>query len=658
MALIRLKKISKIYQQNKEVEPFKALDEIDLEIEKGEYVAIVGPSGSGKSTLLQILGLLDISSSGQYFFDEQDVSILSDDELTALRSKTIGFIFQMFNLLPRISSVENAALPMIYSGQKDIEKVKKILTQLGLENHFINTPAQLSGGQQQRVAIARSLVNSPQVVFADEPTGNLPQKQAVEIIAELERMHQTGITLVIITHSNELAKRADRIIKIVDGKIVEDSKGYKKQDIKTQNIENKNSVRTSKKINPNLWLQVTKMSLQSLLRNKVRTFLTMLGIIIGVFSVTSMLAIGDGAKKSVEEELKQMGSNMFRVSTEWPKVKGSQSHKRTITKLNPSDLKSIENAAKKSINIKYAAGTRDVEGVISYNGYSYTSKLMGVSASFQKMRNLKVRYGRFFTDSENSKQAKVCVLGDTVYSSIFKKGVNPIGKSIDINGSKYRVIGLLPKKGSSFTGDIDDVVYLPEQTVINRIYGRKQYRHLFVEATSTENIEAAMFEVTKILRQNHRLPDEVENDFEIKNFGEIRSTIDSISKNFLILIIVIALISLIVGGIGIMNIMLVSVTERTREIGLRKAVGARKSDILNQFLIESILISMLGGFIGVTGAFFVGTIVEYLFSWEIVFRAYMIILAFGFSMCVGVFFGWYPAKKAANLSPIQALRYE
>ncbi|MCI5073077.1 ABC transporter permease [bacterium] len=658
MALIRLKKISKIYQQSKEVEPFKALDEIDLEIEKGEYVAIVGPSGSGKSTLLQILGLLDSPSSGDYYFDEQDVSVLGDDELTFLRSKTIGFIFQMFNLLPRISSVENAALPMIYSGQKDQTWVKEILTQLGLENHFANTPAQLSGGQQQRVAIARSLVNKPQVVFADEPTGNLPQKQAIEIIKELERMHQSGITLVIITHSGDLAKRADRIIKIVDGKIVEDTKSKSQEKKYSNKKQNDFEANSSKKINPSLWLQVTKMSLQSLLRNKVRTFLTMLGIIIGVFSVTSMLAIGDGAKKSVEEELKQMGSNMFRVSTSWPKVKGSQSHQRTITKINPTDLESIEKAIQSSDSIKYAAGTRDTEGVITYQGYSYTTKLMGVSSSFEKMRNLQVRYGRFFTDYENSKQAKVCVLGDTVYSNIFKEDINPVGRSIDINGSKYKVIGLLPKKGSSFTGDIDDVVYMPEQTLINRIYGRKQYRHLFVEASSTDKIDAAMAEVTRILRQNHRLPDEVENDFKIKNFGEIRKTIDSISKNFLILIIVIALISLIVGGIGIMNIMLVSVTERTREIGLRKAVGARKSDILKQFLIESILISMMGGFIGVSGAYIVGMVVEYLFNWEIVFKAYMIILAFGFSMCVGVFFGWYPAKKAANLSPIQALRYE
>jgi len=659
MALIDLQNISKVYQMGDDPKnTFKALDDVNLKIEKGEYVAIIGPSGSGKSTLLQILGLLDPPSSGSYKIHNIETTKLSDNELTTIRSQKIGFIFQMFNLLSRISAKENTMLPMIYQrGKVDGARADAILGQLGLDQHTGHTPSQLSGGQQQRVAIARALVNNPEIIFADEPTGNLPQAQAIEIVSELERLHQEeGMTLVIITHSNDLAGRADRVVRIVDCKITEDRRQNNTQppDLKAEQLH----LTTSSPFNPKLWLQTFKMALQTMFRNKVRTFLTMLGIIIGVFSVVSMLAIGEGAKKSVEHELRRLGSSLFRVKSVWPKIKGASTQKRTITYINEGDLAALQKLISTSSKVKNISAIREGKGTLTFEGYSYSSKIAGVSPSHRDMRGNVPSHGRFFDETENKNQARVIVLGQTVYKQLFKDEQNPIGKVVKLNNKNYRVIGLLPPKGTSWGGDVDDVVYIPEQTALKRLFGKQNYGHFFIQAAGDQTLDGAIEEVSQVLRQRHKIGKDMENDFQIKNYGEIKNTVDKISGTMIKLISIVALISLIVGGIGIMNIMLVSVTERTREIGIRKAIGAKSRDILNQFLIESVLIGLCGGAIGVILAYITGTILENIMLWEIEFKPYGIIVAFLFSVFTGVFFGLYPAQKAAKLSPIKALRYE
>jgi macrolide transport system ATP-binding/permease protein len=658
--IIDIQNVSKIYQMGDDPKnKFKALDNVSLRIERGEYLAIVGPSGSGKSTLLQILGLLDPPSTGQYDLMGKDTIAMSDNQRTYLRSHHIGFVFQMFNLLRRTSAIENVVLPMIYkNGKADEDHAKKILSDLGLQNHMHHTPSQLSGGQQQRVAIARALVNNPDIIFADEPTGNLPQKQSHEIITALENQNrQNNITLVMITHSPDLASRADRVVSIIDGKIVEDKQNHsRKVKVNAPAIEAEKSI--TPKMNLRLWLQTTKMAFSSMLQNKVRTFLTMLGIIIGVFSVVSMLAIGEGAKKNVEYELRRLGSNLFRIKSQWPKIKGSSSQKRTITYIDEKDLATLQRLIKDSPLIKNVAASREDTLTITYNGYSYSTKVIGVSPSYEVMRGNTPAYGRFFTEEENANQERVCVLGQTAYKNLYKKQKNPIGTIIKINDRNFRVIGLLPSKGASWSGDVDDVVYIPEQTGLKRVFGARSYHYFFVQATNQNTLKDAVKLVTQTLRQRHEIEKEMQNDFAIKNYGEMKQTVDQVSSTMIKLIVLVALISLIVGGIGIMNIMLVSVTERTREIGVRKAIGARSSDILKQFLIESVCIGLVGGLVGVIFAYITGYIIEHTTGWEIIFKPYGIVVAFIFSVLVGVFFGLYPAKKAAGLPPIHALRYE
>lgn len=659
MSLIEIKNVSKIYQMGGDPNnTFTALDDISLSIDQGEYVAIIGPSGSGKSTLLQIMGLLDPPTSGSYTFKGQETTRLSDDVLTRFRSDYIGFVFQLFNLLPRTTAKMNTLLPMIYRfGSVDESRAEEVLNQLGMQDHLHHAPSQLSGGQQQRVAIARAMVNQPEVILADEPTGNLPQKQAVEIIQELERLNkEKNITLVIITHSKELAERADRTVRIVDGNIIEDTKKENPTNVASPAAQKEKP--RNRSFNTKLWMQTIRMAAQTMLLNKVRTFLTMLGIIIGVFSVVSLLAIGEGAKSGVEYELRRLGSNLFRIKSEWPKIKGSSFQKRTITHIDEKDLKALLKLKDESPLIKDVSAAIEGKRILTYQGYSYKTKVFGVSPSYEFMRQSTPSHGRFFTEMENQNQERVMVIGQTVYKQLFKQNENPLGATIKVDDRSFRVIGLLPSHGVSWGGDVDDVVYIPEQTAMKRVFGEEHYWYFYVQASGPDTLTPAIKKVTQMLRKQHRIGPKMQNDFGIKNYGEMKETVDRISDIMIQLILVVALISLVVGGIGIMNIMLVSVTERTREIGIRKAIGARSRDILGQFLVESIFIGLTGGVIGVVFAFLVGAIMKNMLQWEVIFKPYSIVIAFLFSFSVGIVFGLYPAKKAAKLSPINALRYE
>ncbi len=655
MALIEFQKLSKIYQIGSG-EPLRALDEVDLRIDFGEYVSIVGPSGSGKSTLLQIIGLLDRQTSGTYKFMSEDTIGLNDDAVTSLRARSIGFIFQLFNLLPRVTVEENIVLPMIYRGVNGnpdwpLEVMKKV----GLQTHRKHTPAQLSGGQQQRVAIGRALVNRPQIILADEPTGNLPQKQAHEIISELEKLNTEGMTLIVITHDQAIAERARRVIQMVDGKIVSD---HRRDGVVRKVPEVLAKEAPSRLWNFRLWKETLKIALQSLGRNKIRTFLTTLGIIIGVFSVISMLAIGEGAKKDIEYTLRQMGSNMFRVASSKPSPKGAGIQKVKYRQLTWDDYEGLLKLQSQNSLIHNIAPALEGAATTTHAGRDWSTVIQGVDVSYEKMRNVTPVLGRFFSEGEAARQETVCILGNTVYHNLFEKNENPVGKIIQINLKSFRVLGILPTKGSSWGKDEDDVVIIPINTAIRKLFGSKYLTHIYVQAANESVLNRAIEAVSERLRVQHAIQGDEESDFVIKNFGEIKKTIEQVTGTMTKFIAIIALISLIVGGIGIMNIMLVSVTERTREIGVRKAIGAKRRDILFQFLIESMMIGLVGGVIGIALAAVAALVMTYAMDWEVSLKFIFVSLSFLFSLLIGIFFGLYPAYKASNLSPIHALRYE
>jgi len=660
MNLIEIHDLSKIYVLGSSGENVvKALDGVSLSIQRGEFVAIVGPSGSGKSTLLQILGLLDKPTKGLYKFLGRDVSQLSDDQTTFIRSRNIGFVFQLFNLLPRMSTADNTALPMIYRGDSiDSGRCDEVLQQLGMETHKHHQPSQLSGGQQQRVAVARALINQPDIIFADEPTGNLPRKQANELIDEFEKLNQAGITVVLITHDDSIASRAKRIIRIVDGKIQSDSasKETKKVTSPEEALDNEDIRHTS--WNPLLWMETLKIASQSLARHKGRTFLTMLGVIIGVFSVISMLAIGEGAKKNMEYALRRMGSNMFRIQSQRPYRTKATKKRTRYSKLTLEDFEAIGKLKRKNPLIQNVSPLVSGKAVASYLGKSHETIVEGVSIEYESMRGNVPAAGRFFTADENSRLERVCVIGQTVYKELFKPNTNPIGSIIKINQKTFRLIGLLPAKGTSWAGDVDDVILIPYLTAMKRLLGKKTLSNIFVQARDEVALSPAMSMVTDTLRSRHRIRGEAQNDFRIKNYSEVKAAIEETTKTMTTFISIVALISLFVGGIGIMNIMLVSVSERTREIGIRKAIGARSRDILMQFLVESTVIALLGAALGVALALATGIVMRYALNWEVEFKLYAVLLSVAFSMFIGLFFGMYPARKASRLSPINALRYE
>jgi len=665
MSLIELEGIGRSYWVGGG--ELKVLRDVTLTIEEGEFVAIVGPSGSGKSTLMQILGILDRPTYGAYRLMGQDVSRLSDDQGAALRSRTIGFIFQMFNLLARTSALENVALPMIYSGAANRDqRASEVLTEVSLGDRIDHKPNQLSGGQQQRVAIARALVNRPRILFADEPTGNLASDQAEDILRRLQALNAAGITVIMVTHDPEIAAHARRIIHIKDGLIVSDERrtgaespagaarapeslGAKS----TEPISIAQAIQT-----PPFTLSELKEYAASALRaitaNKVRSGLSMLGILIGVTAVIAMLAIGRGAQKSIEARLSSLGSNLLMFLPTPPSMAGVRAQAGSVSRLTMEDVKAM---MKVNPNIVHVDGNVSGTAQAVYGDQNVNTSVTGALPVYAEMRNSEAYYGRFFTDAENDSGARVALLGQTVITDLFG-GKNPVGKVVKINHIAFRVIGVLPLKGATGWRDQDDVVLIPLNTAMNRVLGKKYLNNIFIECATPESIPGVMRDITLLMRRRHRLPAYKENDFDIRNMADIQAALQGTTQTFTLLLGIVAAISLLVGGIGIMNIMLVSVSERTREIGLRKAVGAARRAILAQFLMESAVLSTLGGVIGILLGMSISIAMAKLAGWAAEVTPQSVILAFVFSAGVGILFGFWPARKASLLSPIEALRYE
>ncbi len=635
-----------------------ALRGVSLTIEQGEFVAIMGASGSGKSSLLQILGLLDNPDKGEYRIFGNNVNTMTEDEQAGVRNNVAGFVFQQLHLLKRMDIVDNVRLPYIYSGLKGNFRKEAIdrLKMVGLEHRIDHTPNQLSGGEQQRVAIARALVRDPLIIFADEPTGNLDTKNSAEIMKILQGLHAEGKTIIMVTHENEIAEYAGRVITMRDGVIVSDERKQGKEAFLAVAAKSSFDIHGATKgslLQDGRVMGFIAQAFQSILANKMRSFLSVLGILVGVASVIAMMALGEGAKASMQEQLKSMGSNMLSIRAGSAKIRGAAQGAGAVARFTFPDVDEI---ASLHTLVKNASGVVNGVGRLVYSNKNWSSSLTGVGYDYGTMRAAIPSIGRWFTREEIQTREKVVIIGVTVVKELFGS-TNPLGKTIKINRINFTVIGIAPAKGFSGSQDEDDVVIIPVNTAMYRVLGKNYLSGIFVEAASPNLIEQTKSAISALIIKRHRLK-QGDDSFNIRDMTEIQKMLSSTTQTMSLLLGSIAAISLVVGGIGIMNIMLVSVTERTREIGLRKAIGARKNDIMLQFLVESVGMTVSGGFIGVILGIAISLILSFFAGWTVITSPISVVLATAFSALTGIFFGLWPARKAAALKPVEALRYE
>ncbi|MCX5714601.1 MAG: ABC transporter permease [Candidatus Omnitrophica bacterium] len=656
--MIELKHIYKTYLMGSE--QVKALQDVSLKIAPGEFVAIMGPSGSGKSTLMHVLGLLDRPDSGEYYLGQKKVNDLPEEELAAIRNRLVGFVFQQFHLLPRMSALENAALPLIYAGKQHLKnQARERIKEVGLADRVNHRPSELSGGQQQRAAIARSLVNDPLIIFADEPTGNLDSKSKEEIVGILKDLNAKGKTIIMVTHESEMAEHAKRIIRVLDGKIISDLK----QGVVTKSSDEGAAdkiidtvlSKKERKARETQFLEYLGQAAQSMISHKMRSFLSILGILIGVAAVIAMLAVGQGAKESIEKQLASLGSNLILLMPGSSRVHGVSLGAGAITRFTFQDVAAIE---KLTDAVKMVSPSVSGRGQLVYANKNWSSQVEGTGINYPSIRAAVPAVGRFFTEEELTRRDKVALLGTTVVQQLFGDA-NPIGETIKINLINFKVIGILPAKGATGFHDQDDTVVIPITTAMYRVFGKEYIDSISVEAIGPGVMTAAQDTITKlIIKQHHLVTKDEQDSFQLRNMSDIKNTLEATTKTMSLLLGAIAAISLLVGGIGIMNIMLVSVTERTREIGLRKAIGATNKDIMVQFLIESVLMSFLGGISGILLGTGVSILITFFAGWSVKVSMSSVILATTFSLVVGIVFGLWPAQKASKLDPIEALRYE
>ena len=641
--LIELAGVTKTYRNGDLA--VEVLHGIDLRIHPGEFVAIVGQSGSGKSTLMNILGCLDRPTEGAYRFLGRDVSTLGRDELAHLRRLAFGFVFQSYNLIASATATENVEIPAIYAGMSRVERrarAESLLTTLGLAERLAHKPNQLSGGQQQRVSIARALMNGGQIILADEPTGALDSKSGEEVLALLNALSGKGHTVIVITHSAEVAQHAQRIIEIRDGLIVSDAG----PNVATHASALADGAKDDRGLGVWGLMEAVKTAGRALRSNLFRTALTLLGIVIGVGSVIAMLAVGDGAKQAVIDRISGMGTNLLLVR---PLGSSRGAAGGSVATMTPEDADAIAQLP----NILAAVPELGGSVTARYGNIDYQTQVTSTGADFPIARNWPVARGTFFSRADVRAYAPVAVLGKTVAENLFPDGADPVGKHVVLKNVLFQVVGVASERGASPMGsDQDDVVFVPHTTGGLRLFGQRFLRNITVAVDDVARIDETQEAVSQLLESRHR-----KVDFQIRNMASLLETATETQNTLTILLGSIAAISLLVGGIGVMNIMLVNVTERTREIGVRMATGARMRDILQQFLAEALAVSALGGAIGVGGGLGAAAAIAALGT-PIKFSVFPVVLAFSCAFATGLVFGYMPARKAAGLDPVVALASE
>ena len=656
-AVIRIESLYKDYDTP--AGPFPVLKDVDLAILPGEFVAIMGPSGSGKSTFMNILGCLDRPTKGRYFLAGRDVAALDKDETAALRNRTIGFVFQGFNLLPRMNLSDNVSLPLVYSAVGHDERrarAQEMLDKVGLGRYAGSLPNRISGGQQQRVAIARALVNRPALILADEPTGNLDSHTSEEIMGVFRALNDEGITVVLITHESDIAAHAKRQVRFLDGRIVHDAPTPQPLPSEASHSHPlpREGGRGGRLVMLGAMLQEAWRAMGA---NRLRTLLTMLGMVIGVGAVVLMMAIGQGAQYAVAQTISSMGSNIFVILSGYTSTGGVRSGGGSAPTLNVSDAEAIaELDGVDTVAPVHWGSVQMVSGPNNWNAWVH-----GTAPAYFDARSWPIAEGTAFTDSDLRAATRVAVIGRTVAQNLFGDE-DPVGKTFRIGQAPFTVLGVLSPKGQNLEGrDQDDLVVMPLTTAQRRVFGtafQGSVRQILVKASAPEVMPALEKNMEALLRQRHRLREGADNDFTLRNLTAVAESAAATTRVMSLLLGAIASVSLLVGGIGIMNIMLVSVTERTREIGIRMAVGAQPSDILAQFLIEALTLAAIGGVVGVLLGLGVAQLLSAKFGWSATARTDIIVAALLVSAGVGVGFGIYPARKAARLDPIEALRYE
>ena len=640
MKLIESEKLNKYFGTGEN--QAHILKDINLSIDQGDFVAIIGASGSGKSTLMNIIGCLDTASTGVCRIDGKETIAMNADELSDLRQRKFGFIFQRYNLLAALNANENVALPAVYAGMPSRERKSRadaLLDKLGLKEKTQNRPNQLSGGQQQRVSIARALMNGGEIILADEPTGALDSKSGETVLEILQDLHREGHTIIMVTHDPNIAATASRVIEIKDGRIIKDER---QQPYQHQQKLTKGEYRA-----PRFWDQLVesfKMATSAIMAHKLRALLTMLGIVIGIASVISVVALGRGTQQQVLSNINSLGTNTMTIMN----GTGFGDRRANLTKnLTVSDAELLN----KQGFVDSTTPLSNLSATVIYGNTNVTGSVNGVGEQYLNVKGMKMVSGRFFNDSEVKEAAQVVVIDANTQKDLGI--IAPVeGKVILVDKKPLKIIGLAEESNNMHQTSLK--LWTPYTTLMQRISGEKHIDSLTVKVKDEVESQTAEKSVISLLSAKHG-----KKDFFIMNSDTIKQTITSTTNTLTLLISSIALISLVVGGIGVMNIMLVSVTERTKEIGVRMAIGAKQRNILQQFLIEAILICLLGGVIGILLAGTIITLFNTLGSnFKMLLSLESVVLAVFFSTLIGIVFGYMPAKNASKLNPIVALSQE
>ena len=621
----------------------RALDGITLTLQQGEFVALLGPSGCGKSTLMNVLGCLDRPSDGVYRVNGQDVSTLDADTLASLRRDTFGFVFQRYNLIATATAADNVALPAIYAGLTLADRQQRariLLGKLGLAERADHRPSQLSGGQQQRVSIARALINDAPVVLADEPTGALDTRSGQDVLALLKQLHSEGRTIILITHDLDIARHAERIVRLRDGQVESDSGPAPRSSAPPPPRPPSGQPSLRAELGESL-----SMAFTALRANVFRTVLTLLGVIIGVAAVVAMMAIGDGGKQEVLARISAMGTNLLLVRPGAPGVRPSGE----LASLTLADTEALQTLP----GVEAVSPERGSSVTLRVGNLDYRTQVKGVWPSYPSVRDWPMAEGLFFSQTDLNSYAPVIVLGSTVASTLFPDGRSPLGRYVLVKNVPFEVVGVLGAKGATpFGSDQDDVVLVPLTTGFMRIFGKQYASSVTVRVKDVEQIDAVESAVRERLLARHQT-----EDFQVRNTASILETASETQNTLTVLLGSVAAISLLVGGIGVMNIMLVSVTERTREIGVRMATGARMRDILLQFNIEAIVVCGVGGALGIVLGL-ISALLAGSAGVSVAFSPWPAVLAFSCAFATGCLFGYLPARKAAQMDPVQALASE